>query len=1353
VGYQYDSIVISSNDPDSPGVGVSVSGTGMEPPDIAVSPDSLHADLFTGDTETQTLTITNEGGSDLEWDLNISSFSRAAQSNIGLFNNDIGLEMESIVNVINPFVPRSSYTNVERSTIHNPIKITASSDGDNNNRDERDGNLIAILCNYAYTGYDELTGTLIDLGYDTVKVFSVEEAVEMDAQAIISGYGSDCSTAGVTEWIESGKGFIQNGDWFNWFPIAWENTGSNAINMEIVDAEHPLAYNLPDTWEANGFWHYNGEGYLAYVQSPAFSNIARGNQPDSLAHDRVVTADQIGEGFAVFLGINIFGSEAGEESIQLFSNALQYVTGNAMVDWLSVQPTSGTIPAGSSQDVDVTFDATDMLGGDYSADIVITSNDPDEGEVIVPATLGVTGIPDIAVEPSSLDFGESFVGDTTTQYLTISNTGNDDLTVSDVQSSGSDFTVSSTSFTVSVGEDYSLRVSFSPSSVGYQYDSIVISSNDPDSPGVGVSVSGTGMEPPDIAVSPDSLHADLFTGDTETQTLTITNEGQSDLEWEIDISENRSASNNNRNIGFYADESRTPSGPVALPSNVMNRPGSNNDDGSRDEGDVLNTYTLDYNTKTGCIWMDGLIYYLDYSENYLKTFNPNTEEVDTLFAVHNAPFGIAWDGQYLWIGNNVGNVYGYDLSGNLLGSFLVPFYYYPALTWNGEYFLAAEFLSEGDPIYKLTPSGSVVASYSNNVEAGLMFSLSWVPGHDGGNLWMHDNNYMLYRLNLNEANANTELITSFSSPSYSPYGTLGHDGTDLWVMDGDGSYYYPYLYQIDDGIEEQGGWLSTDLTSGTIPAGSSQDVDVTFDATDMLGGDYSADIVITSNDPDESVVYVIATLTVDTSPPSITLNTPFTGAVIDIASLTEITWDAEDNIGINSLSLHFSINGESSWELISEVDKDATSYNWLVPNIVSNNVAIRLIGVDLVGLSDTSIVSGLSIVESYPQVLSVFPAPGRVDWSNHEFIFQFSQALDPATIIAENIEIISDYSNDDTLIITYIDSSTSIKIQTNLATMDSVTVVLSNLITNVYGLELDGDGDGQGGDSYNAEFEIGMLADFDDDNTIGLDDLAQFVMGLESDDFEYELGPFEGDIPHVTVSPDSKYDIEDVVAFAMMWNWYSSNNTMTFTSYEDEGLPILIDTEHDSIYIDFQDDLSAYQIQVQYTPGSFFIGSSDNGDDLFFTHQELHLGVYTIMAQPGQSKLIIPIEIRGRDANISISYKGITASGELAGQMTRSMTIENIPDEFVLYSNYPNPFNPITKIDYGLPEASNVQLIIYDILGREVTTLVNGVQEPGYKSITWHGTNAFGKNVGAGMYFYLIQAGDFRQAKKMVLLK
>ena len=95
----------------------------------------------------------------------------------------------------------------------------------------------------------------------------------------------------------------------------------------------------------------------------------------------------------------------------------------------------------------------------------------------------------------------------------------------------------------------------------------------------------------------------------------------------------------------------------------------------------------------------------------------------------------------------------------------------------------------------------------------------------------------------------------------------------------------------------------------------------------------------------------------------------------------------------------------------------------------------------------------------------------------------------------------------------------------------------------------------------------------------------------------------------------------------------------------------------------------------------------------------------------------------------------------------------NIPEQFILYPNYPNPFNPTTKIDYGLAQEVNVSLVIYDILGREVITLVNGLQEPGFKSIGWNGKDFLGSNVSAGMYLYLLQAGDFRQTRKMLLLK
>jgi outer membrane protein assembly factor BamB len=90
---------------------------------------------------------------------------------------------------------------------------------------------------------------------------------------------------------------------------------------------------------------------------------------------------------------------------------------------------------------------------------------------------------------------------------------------------------------------------------------------------------------------------------------------------------------------------------------------------------------------------------------------------------------------------------------------------------------------------------------------------------------------------------------------------------------------------------------------------------------------------------------------------------------------------------------------------------------------------------------------------------------------------------------------------------------------------------------------------------------------------------------------------------------------------------------------------------------------------------------------------------------------------------------------------------------YKLMQNYPNPFNPITTLRYDLPEQVNVNIIIYDMLGRQVRTLINQTQDAGFKSVIWDGTNDFGKTVSAGIYLYTIKAGDYSQTKKMVLLK
>ena len=96
---------------------------------------------------------------------------------------------------------------------------------------------------------------------------------------------------------------------------------------------------------------------------------------------------------------------------------------------------------------------------------------------------------------------------------------------------------------------------------------------------------------------------------------------------------------------------------------------------------------------------------------------------------------------------------------------------------------------------------------------------------------------------------------------------------------------------------------------------------------------------------------------------------------------------------------------------------------------------------------------------------------------------------------------------------------------------------------------------------------------------------------------------------------------------------------------------------------------------------------------------------------------------------------------------------KDILSRFRLSDNYPNPFNPITIISYDLPVQTWVTITIYDMMGRQVKSLINGSQTPGYKTIQWDCTNDKNYPVSAGLYLYTIQAGEFSQTKKMVLLK
>ena len=89
-----------------------------------------------------------------------------------------------------------------------------------------------------------------------------------------------------------------------------------------------------------------------------------------------------------------------------------------------------------------------------------------------------------------------------------------------------------------------------------------------------------------------------------------------------------------------------------------------------------------------------------------------------------------------------------------------------------------------------------------------------------------------------------------------------------------------------------------------------------------------------------------------------------------------------------------------------------------------------------------------------------------------------------------------------------------------------------------------------------------------------------------------------------------------------------------------------------------------------------------------------------------------------------------------------------LPSEYVLHSNFPNPFNPVTTLKYSLPVAGHVVLTIFDLRGREIERLVSAERSAGVHAVVWNATTS-----ASGVYFYRLQSGNFIQTKKMVLLK
>jgi len=200
-----------------------------------------------------------------------------------------------------------------------------------------------------------------------------------------------------------------------------------------------------------------------------------------------------------------------------------------------------------------------------------------------------------------------------------------------------------------------------------------------------------------------------------------------------------------------------------------------------------------------------------------------------------------------------------------------------------------------------------------------------------------------------------------------------------------------------------------------------------------------------------------------------------------------------------------------------------------------------------------------------------------------------------------------------------------------------------------------------------------------------------------------------------------------------------SSDSITFTWNE------AVDIDGDELLYDFTASLIVNgQVKAEYSSSSLTIR------EMKIDHQSVFDEIFAAQAMLGG----IEWDVSVTDGIDEVtSGNGALTLGVNASAAVLSINGELLPEVFALHQNYPNPFNPVTTLRYDLPENGHVNITIYDMLGRQVKTLINQTQDAGYRSVIWDATNDYGKPVSAGIYLYQIQAGEYMQTKKMVLLK
>lgn len=818
----FDSLAIYSNDPSNPVKYIFLTGTGLEPPVISVTPDSFDVHLFTGDTLVRTLTINNStGGSDLIYALHISNETNneLTLQRIGKFK-DRGV---AIGEVEDKEVTYSyNYEQTDEDGVVKPItgKNTSSLSND------LTGMNIALTApnRNIFTAELELRGANTYYVSYSSELLDTIDVLVIDDNDIPSG-----STAEINQWIKNGGCLIIDGDEdINTYNSLIYGSGIDYLSPNAVSGltndigEHPVTENITE--------------YL--IQSSSLATLSLSGNANYLIRDisgnNYAAAAELGKGKILAICNESLITD-NDNAIKLGVNAVNWFNSNNK--WLNVDHLSGIVPAGSSADVQVKFDATGMYGGIYQKTINISSNDPINSHLNILSTLTVTGTPLISTNTDTIDFDTSFVGYDAYRSVLITNTGTDTLKIDSITNNLHVFSLADTALVLKPKESIKLDIVFNSAINNSFTDTIYIYNNTADSI-CKISMNAVAILPPVMIASPDTISLDLISGDIQTENITVDNTtGGSKLN--LNLSHSYIRLNQGKTGPLTINSSNEPSYDV-IPQRIPQK-------SAIDSGTAV-LIIQDYSSWGLDMWS---FMYENFGINSTLIYSNNIPNYD----FNNFDLIITTGGQS-------SSYYNY------ISSYSAKFEDYVARGGTVQYQLATQgnnvlIVDSVEVIYGNKENYNIVTDKSHPI-------VDSIPSPMYGNSANH--------CYINKLPASAQIIATTQntgSPTVAEY----RYGTGNVIVTGM-TWEYLYNYKLSSGKilynavayslgRSNIDWLKYTDTTYTVHEGTSQIIPVQINTKGMVTGDYKAHFVVSGNDPVNSSDTVVFNLHV-TGYPEIT---------------------------------------------------------------------------------------------------------------------------------------------------------------------------------------------------------------------------------------------------------------------------------------------------------------------------------------------------------------------------------------------------------------------------------------------------------------------------------------------------